>query len=80
MRRTEIDLDGNTTTARTYARTVLSKLREGLGNSLSADDLATLDRLCADHGPDSLSTRNDLRVRGNRTAWAARKLDRGANR
>jgi SAM-dependent methyltransferase len=79
VRRTEIDLDGNTTTARTYARTVLSKLREGLGSGLSADDLDTLDRLCADDGPDSLSTRTDLRIRGNRTAWAARKLDRGAN-
>jgi ubiquinone/menaquinone biosynthesis C-methylase UbiE len=79
VRRTEIDLDGTTPTARTYARTVLSKLREGLASGLSADDLDTLDRLSADHGPDSVLTRSDLRVRGNRTAWAARKLERGDN-
>ncbi|HET8992445.1 MULTISPECIES: methyltransferase domain-containing protein [unclassified Rhodococcus (in: high G+C Gram-positive bacteria)] len=80
VRRTEIDLDGTTPTARTYARTVLGKLRHGLENGLSADDLEVLAQLSSNHGPHSVLSRNDLRVRGHRTAWAARKLDLGVNR
>ncbi|TCN54942.1 methyltransferase family protein [Rhodococcus sp. SMB37] len=79
VRRTEIDLDGTTPTARTYARTVVSKLREGLEGGLSADDLDTLAQLSSENGPHSVMSRNDLRVRGGRTVWAARKLDRGGN-
>ncbi|MFF5564845.1 class I SAM-dependent methyltransferase [Streptomyces sp. NPDC012623] len=56
-----------------YARAFLSGVRGALTDRLGADDLATLDRLLADDGPDALVRRTDLAVRGSRTAWAARR-------
>lgn len=40
---------------------------------MATDDLATLGTLLADDGPHSLLHRNDLIVRGTRTAWVARR-------
>jgi len=54
------------------ARTILTRMRSGLEDTLSADDLATLDQLLEPHGPHSLAERTDLSVRGSRTVWAAR--------
>lgn len=60
-------------TVRTYARTWLGRTRDFLADKLEADDIEALDRLLAEEGPDSLSSRDDLTVTGSRTAWAARK-------
>jgi ubiquinone/menaquinone biosynthesis C-methylase UbiE len=59
------------TTAR-YARVWLGHVRRALDGRLGADDLATLDRLLADTGPDAVLDRPDS-VRGSRTAWASRR-------
>lgn len=56
-----------------YARTFLGRIRQSLEGIASPGDLAALDILLADHGPESLHERTDLQVRGSRTAWAARK-------
>jgi ubiquinone/menaquinone biosynthesis C-methylase UbiE len=56
-----------------YAHAYLSRIRSALDGRLAADDLNTLDRLLADHAPESLLNRRDLTVRGSRTAWAARR-------
>jgi ubiquinone/menaquinone biosynthesis C-methylase UbiE len=56
-----------------YAHAYLSRIRSALAGRLAADDLNTLDRLLADHAPESLLNRRDLTVRGSRTAWAARR-------
>ncbi|MFL4472418.1 class I SAM-dependent methyltransferase [Paeniglutamicibacter sp. MACA_103] len=54
------------------ASTFLSRMRSGLAGQLSADDLATLDQLLDLEGPHGLAGRNDLSMRGSRTAWAVR--------
>ena len=54
------------------AEAFLSRMRTGLENSLSAEDLATLDELLNPNGPQALARRTDLSMRGSRTAWAAR--------
>ncbi|MCF2530812.1 methyltransferase [Yinghuangia soli] len=46
---------------------------EAAGTSLSADDLALLDRLVADDGPESVLHRGDLNVRTERIVWLARR-------
>lgn len=56
-----------------YALASLSRLRDGIGGRLEADDLATLDALFDPHGPHSILTRDDLGVRTTRTVWVARK-------
>ncbi|MFF0813937.1 class I SAM-dependent methyltransferase [Rhodococcus sp. NPDC003318] len=61
---------------RRYARHWLGRTRDFLADKLAADDLEALDRLLAEEGPDSLVRRDDLTVRGTRTAWAARKSQR----
>jgi ubiquinone/menaquinone biosynthesis C-methylase UbiE len=66
------------TTAR-YARVWLRHVRRALDDRLGADDLATLDRLLADTGPDAVLDRAGS-VRGSRTAWAARRPDPGGSR
>ena len=60
------------TTSR-YARAWLRHVRRALEGRLPTGDLATLDRVLADSGPDSVLDRPDLGVRGRRTAWAARR-------
>ncbi|WP_027502736.1 class I SAM-dependent methyltransferase [Rhodococcus sp. UNC363MFTsu5.1] len=56
-----------------YAQTFLTRVRASLGDSLDAADLDTLDQLLAGDGPGSLQRRSDLRLRGSRTGWAARR-------
>ncbi len=67
-----IDLPAPLSTAAVrYARITLSRLREGAGEELSAEDRATLDALLSEHGPDRLEARADLSVRSARRAWIA---------
>ena len=54
------------------AQAFLSRMRTGLEDALSAEDLATLDQLLDPDGPQSLARRTDLSMRGSRTVWAAR--------
>jgi SAM-dependent methyltransferase len=56
-----------------YAWLFLRRARPALAEQLAADDLAALDALLAGSGPDSLLTRTDLAVRGQRTAWVGRR-------
>jgi hypothetical protein len=44
-----------------------------LEGRMATDDLTTLGTLIDSDGPDSLLHRNDLIVRGTRTAWIARR-------
>ena len=60
-----------------YAQASLRRLRSGLDGRLDADDLATLDILTSDDGPESVLRRDDLTVRTARTVWAARRPARG---
>jgi hypothetical protein len=48
-------------------------VRRAVDGRSAADDVATLDRLLADTGPDAVLDRGDLVVHGSRTAWAARR-------
>ena len=54
------------------AQMFLSRMRTGLADTLSAEDLAALDALLDPEGPRSLAGRTDLTMRGSRTVWAAR--------
>lgn len=72
MRRDELGADVDDT-ARRYAHAVLSRMRTGLDNAVSNEDLDTLDRLVGD-GPDSVLHRADLVVRGSRTVWIAQAI------
>ncbi|MEV8638447.1 methyltransferase domain-containing protein [Streptosporangium sp. NPDC051023] len=56
-----------------YAQATLRRIRSGLGDRMSADDLATLDILVDDDGPGSVLRRDDLTVRATRTVWMARR-------
>ncbi|NUP33594.1 MAG: methyltransferase domain-containing protein [Streptomycetaceae bacterium] len=55
-----------------YARGYLSRVRAGLADALSPDDLAALDRLVAADGPDSVLRRDDLVIRTTRELRLAR--------
>jgi SAM-dependent methyltransferase len=57
--------------ARRYAQASLRRMRSGLGDQLSAEDLAALDALIDSDGPDGLLRREDLTVRAARTVWVA---------
>jgi ubiquinone/menaquinone biosynthesis C-methylase UbiE len=54
-----------------YARAYLRRIRPVLEGAMAADDLAALDTLIDSDGPDGVLHRNDLTVRGTRTAWIA---------
>jgi SAM-dependent methyltransferase len=54
------------------ANAFLSRMRSGLAEQLSAEDLATLDQLLDLDGPHGLAGRSNLSMRGSRTAWAVR--------
>ena len=56
-----------------YAQATVRRFRSGLDDRLDADDLAVLDALLTEDGPDSILRRTDLGVRTNRTVWAARR-------
>ena len=57
---------------RRYARLVVRGMRDAFADELSADDLAALDELLDDPGPEGLARRDDLVVRTERTLWTAR--------
>jgi SAM-dependent methyltransferase len=56
-----------------YAQVYLRRVRPRLEGRMAADDLAALDTLIDSDGPDGVLHRNDLVVRGTRTAWIARR-------
>ncbi|MFG2361593.1 class I SAM-dependent methyltransferase [Streptomyces mirabilis] len=56
-----------------YALSSLRRMRGGVASALTAEDLAALDRLLDIGGPHSILRRIDLRVRTERTVWAARR-------
>jgi SAM-dependent methyltransferase len=56
-----------------YARAYLRRIRPVLDGRLDAGDLAVLDTLISSNGPDGLLRRDDLSLRGARTAWIARR-------
>ncbi|ARF72399.1 SAM-dependent methyltransferase [Kitasatospora albolonga] len=58
---------------RAYALSSLRRLRRSVADGLAPEDLAALDRLLDTGGPGSLLRRDDLTVRTERTAWAARR-------
>lgn len=59
--------------AEEYARTTLQHQRRALDGVLAAADLAALDDLLADHGPDAVLAGERLTVHGSRVAWLARR-------
>ncbi|WGW13937.1 class I SAM-dependent methyltransferase [Saxibacter everestensis] len=54
-----------------YASAFLRRIRLALEGKISRADLDTLDQLLADDSPHGILHRNDLTIRGSRTAWAA---------
>jgi SAM-dependent methyltransferase len=56
-----------------YAQASLRRIRSNLDGRMSADDLATLDTLIDNDGPDGILRRDDLTVRTARTVWVARR-------
>lgn len=56
-----------------YAQAWLSHLRPALQDRVEAVDLGTLDHLLAPAHPEALLRREDLRLRADRTVWAARR-------
>ncbi|MEU8379638.1 class I SAM-dependent methyltransferase [Streptosporangium sp. NPDC048865] len=56
-----------------YARASLSRLRSHADGLLPGADLALLDTVLGDDGPDGILRRGDLTVRTTRTTWAARR-------
>ncbi|MFG2622487.1 class I SAM-dependent methyltransferase [Streptomyces sp. NPDC048507] len=71
----EIRLDGAQAgpALNAYARLCLVKLRSHATDVLAADDLAALDALLDETGPQSTAHRGDLSVRTTRTTWLARR-------
>lgn len=64
--------DGDHDSLVRIAHTFLTRMRSGLSDQLSAEDLAALDDLLDLEGPRGLAGRSDLSMRGTRTVWAAR--------
>jgi SAM-dependent methyltransferase len=56
-----------------YAWLLLRRTREQLGETLDAEDLATLDILIDTDGPGSVLHRHDLAIGGTRTIWTGRR-------
>ncbi|MCX4614154.1 class I SAM-dependent methyltransferase [Streptomyces mirabilis] len=56
-----------------YALSGLRRMRGSVASALTAEDLTALDRLLDTGGPHSILRRIDLRVRTERTVWAARR-------
>lgn len=56
-----------------YALSSLRRMRGSVAPALTAEDLTALDRLLDTGGPHSILRRDDLRVRTERTVWAARR-------
>lgn len=56
-----------------YALSSLRRMRGSVASALTARDLTALDRLLDTDSPHSILHRSDLRVRTERTVWAARR-------
>jgi SAM-dependent methyltransferase len=56
-----------------YAQATLRRIRSGLGDRMSAEDLATLDTLIDGDGPEGVLRRDDLTVRTTRIVWVGRR-------
>ncbi|MFF1442223.1 class I SAM-dependent methyltransferase [Streptomyces sp. NPDC058295] len=56
-----------------YALSGLRRIRGGVAALLTAEDLAAFDRLLDPDSPHGVRHRTDLRVRTERTVWAARR-------
>ena len=69
----DIDVRPAPPAANGYAHRVMSGMRSRLGEQLSADDRADLDRLLDPDDEEFVLRRGDLVVRGARTAWAAKR-------
>ncbi|MFI6694791.1 class I SAM-dependent methyltransferase [Streptomyces sp. NPDC050433] len=63
----------HTETVGRYALAGLTRLRGGVAEALTSDDLTALDQLLTPDGPHSILRRDDLTVRTERTVWAARR-------
>ncbi|MFF7886319.1 class I SAM-dependent methyltransferase [Streptomyces sp. NPDC020794] len=63
----------HTDAAGRYALSSLRRMRGGVASALTAEDLTAFDRLLDTDSPHSILRRIDLRVRTERTAWAARR-------
>ena len=73
QRRFPVEVGPGNPHAEQYARAALRHQRVALTDALPAEDLATLDRLLADHGPDAVLSGARLTIRGGRIAWLARR-------
>ncbi|MGW2354418.1 class I SAM-dependent methyltransferase [Actinacidiphila glaucinigra] len=62
-----------TETVTRYALGALRRIRGAVAPALTPDDLTALDRLLDAGSPDGIPHRTDLRVRTERTVWAARR-------
>ncbi|MFI1735698.1 class I SAM-dependent methyltransferase [Streptomyces acidicola] len=56
-----------------YALSSLRRMRGSAASALTAEDLTALDQLLDGDSPHSILHRGDLRVRTERTVWAARR-------
>ncbi|MFD4522472.1 class I SAM-dependent methyltransferase [Streptomyces sp. NPDC058470] len=56
-----------------YALSSLRRMRGGVASALTAEDLVAFDQLLDTGSPHSILRRTDLRVRTERTVWAARR-------
>ncbi|RYV51193.1 class I SAM-dependent methyltransferase [Pengzhenrongella frigida] len=73
QRRFPVEVGPGNPQAEVYARAWLGHQRTFLADALAAEDVATLDRLLADQGPDALLSSTRLTIRGSRIAWLARR-------
>lgn len=67
-----VDTDNPPAETACLARMMFSRMRHGLADDLSNDDLHHLDRLLSTDDPSSVDRRGDLRIHSRRTAWLAR--------
>jgi hypothetical protein len=51
----------------------LRRMRGGVASALTVEDLTALDELLDTDSPHSILRRSDLKVRTERTVWAARR-------
>ncbi|PQZ92332.1 SAM-dependent methyltransferase [Arthrobacter sp. MYb227] len=56
-----------------YAELLLGNVRTGIADQLSPEDLPIIDALLDQAHPAALVNRTDIRLRGSRTVWLARK-------
>ncbi|MFE4371571.1 class I SAM-dependent methyltransferase [Streptomyces sp. NPDC056835] len=56
-----------------YALSSLTRIRGGVAQALTTEDLTALDQLLDTDSPHSILRRDDLTVRTERTVWAARR-------